>query len=223
MINFLFSFTLLLTSVWAIARENPQAQQWLQRSGVSFTENKGQVFDTEGKARPDIRFTADVNGVKLYFRNNAVSYVYPQITTNAKGQETLTQLYRMDLELLGANPQVEVISEEALGSIENFYLAHTPRGVEGVKSYRKIVYKNIYEKIDLAFYSAKGGGAIKYDFIVHPGGKVSDIKLRYNAASAINLTTDGSLEIQNPLLLNSPLKNNYTVFFSLSYSAYLPT
>jgi len=195
----LFSFALLLTSVWAIARENPQAQQWLQRSGVSFTENKGQVFDTEGKARPDIRFTADVNGVKLYFRNNAVSYVFPQITTNAKGQELLTQLYRMDLELLGANPQVDVISEEALGSVANFYLAHTPRGVEGVNSYRKIIYKNIYNKIDLVFYSAKGDAAIKYDFIVHPGGKVSDIKLRYNAANSLSLNNDGSLQVQNPL------------------------
>ncbi|MCS6904721.1 MAG: fibronectin type III domain-containing protein [Bacteroidia bacterium] len=188
----------MLTSFWAVARENPQAQRWLERRGVYFTENKGQIFDTEGKPRPDILFTTDINGTRLYFRNNAISYVFPQIAS-VKGQEVLTQLYRMDLELLNANPHAEVISEDMTNEISNFYLAHLPNGIEGVKSYRKITYKNIYNKIDLVFYGANGSGAIKYDFIIHPGGKVSDIKLKYNAATTLKKAKDGSLQIGNPL------------------------
>lgn len=195
----LFSFALLLVSVWAIARENPGATASLRPSTVSFTENKGQVLDTEGKTRPDIQYTTEINGVKLYFRDNAVSYVFPKVEDKGKGQSVLSELYRMDLEFVGANPNAQIISEEAVNGLSNFYLAHCPNGVVGVKSYAKLTYKNIYNNIDLVFYGARGGAAMKYDFVVRPGGNPADIRLRYVAAEKTGLQKDGSLSVVNPL------------------------
>src|SRR5690606_13144071 len=39
---------------------------------------------------------------------------------------------------------------------------------------------------------------VEYDFVVHPGGKVSDIQLQYAGASALAINKDGSLSVQTP-------------------------
>lgn len=173
---------LLLISTWALARENPKAQEWLSRNSLSFTQNKGQVIDTKGNLRPDILYTANANGVSMYFRNTSVSYVFPKVEVDALTKDSkVTALYRMDLDFVGANTNARVVSEDAIGETSNYYLAHTPNGITGVQSYRKLVYKNIYDKIDLVFYTAADGksNVVKYDFVVQPGGRVSDIKLRH--------------------------------------------
>ena len=44
-----------------------------------FTENKGQVGDASGKARPDVLFTAQGNGMKIFRTATAITY---QFSTN---------------------------------------------------------------------------------------------------------------------------------------------
>jgi len=186
--------------MWALARENPKAEKWLTRSSLTFTENKGQVVDTRGNLRPDILYTAEANGAMLYFRSNGVSYVFPKVEADYRTKDmSITSLYRMDLELVGANPSVRVVSEDATEERSNYYLGHCPQGIVGVNSYRKIVYKNVYDKIDLVFYTTSDdkGQALKYDFVVQPGGKVSDIRLRHAAAEQLRVARDGKLEAIN--------------------------
>ncbi len=73
------------------------------------------------------------------------------------------EIYRMDVELVGANKNAQVIFEEPTGYYENYYLAHT--GENGVKAngYGRVIYKDIYPNIDLVLYTAPapntvGGG-----------------------------------------------------------------
>jgi len=191
--KFLLVCLLLCISFYAQARENPKASDWLS-GGVSFTENKGQVVDMKGNQRPDILFTSEVNGTKLYFRKDAVSYVFSKVETDARTQVAeIKALYRMDLEFVGANPNVQVISEMEAGAVNNYYNANRP--ILGVKNFAKITYKNIYNNIDLVFYPGKNGG-MKYDFVVRSGGKVSDIRLRHNAADKVSIHK-GALEVAN--------------------------
>ncbi len=73
----------------------------------------------------------------------------------------------MQLLFEGANPNVKITSSEETGEEANFYLAHCPDGITGVKSFKKITYQNIYPNIDVIFYSADQG--MKYDFVIKPG------------------------------------------------------
>lgn len=63
------------------------------------------------------------------------------------------EIYRMDVKLVGANKNAEVIFEEPTGYYENYYLAHT--GEDGVraKGFQRVVYKDIYPNIDLVLYT----------------------------------------------------------------------
>ena len=214
--NSLLLVLLFLLSNWARAADGPNAEGLLGRRSVSFTENRGQVADLNGSSRPDVLYTADVEGAKLFFQKDRVSFVFPRVEsgTMAAGRYTrITGLYRMDLELLGSNPNVEV--ERGQWAEEegetHFYTPGLTAPVTGVRAFRSIVYKNVYPKIDLVFYSQAENGnapALKYDFVVHPGGRVSDIRLRYNAAEKVGLEADGRLNIVNPygrVLENAPV------------------
>lgn len=150
-------------------------------------------------------------------------------------------IYRMDVELVGANKGAEAVFEEATGYYENYYLAHT--GEDGVQArgYNKVTYKNVYPGIDWVIYTSpnpseggeryfdaersvksqnifapseggeKGfgveqhvtsplerpGEVLKYDFIVHEGGNVADIRLRYKGATELKIE-DGALIATTP-------------------------
>ena len=65
------------------------------------------------------------------------------------------EIYRLDVTLVGANPNAEVVFEEATGYYENYYLAHTGENGVIAKGYNKITYKNIYPNIDFILYTAR--------------------------------------------------------------------
>lgn len=185
-------------AVCAQARGNPEAQSWLKENSLSFTENKGQIVDTRGNLRPDVLFTSAVNGSQVYFRKDAVSYVFPKVEETKTNGQSITALYRMDLEFVGANANVEVASEGALPGVANYYTTAQP--ALNVKSYGRIVYKNLYDNIDLVFYPAAGkdGAGLKYDFVVRPGGNPADIQLRHAAATKVGVNGSGQLVAKTP-------------------------
>ena len=165
------------------------------KTPLAFTENKGQYLDTDGNARPDLLFKASRNGVDIYFQKNRVSYVFRELEIGGESVKTL----RADLVFEGANANVVVKSEDALPAHKNF--AVSGETFSGVKIYEKLTYENIYDNIDLVFYTVgkSEGSFIKYDFIVKPGGDPSAIAARYEGAKALSLTPEGGLLVETAL------------------------
>ncbi len=124
------------------------------------------------------------------------------------------EVYRMDVELIGANKNAELVTEDKQEYTENYYLPQCPDGATA-HSYSRIIYKNVYPNIDWVIYTnskvksqnSKEGAIIdhkssisnelKYDFIVHPGGDYRNIQIRYNGATKIELK-DGALVATTP-------------------------
>jgi len=197
-------------SEMALADLKKVNQQFAQR-GLRFTENKGQVTDLNGDLRSDILFTAQNDGVKLFLTATGIHYQFKREFVKqqvAEGKMQLpegktmreiekTEFYRLDLGLKGANTRPEVVTEGMGQDVENFFLAHAPQGIEDVRNFSKITYKEVYPKIDWVVYT-KGSG-IEYDFVVRPGGKVSDIQLSYDGEQSLALQKDGALQVTTPL------------------------
>lgn len=182
-----------------------------------FIPNRGQIVDSEGKPRPDLLYVTNGSGIKMYFRQTGVSYVFARLeqpkaqddgkVSEATGklmqappesvEEPLVSMYRMDMDLVGSNTNAAILPEEQTEAYFNYYLAHCPEGITEVHGYKRIVYKNVYNNIDLVFHSSKYG--VKYDFVVRPGGNVADIQMRYNNAETIGLKTGAKLSITTPL------------------------
>jgi len=60
------------------------------------------------------------------------------------------------------------------------------------QSANSILYRDIYPNIDLVFYKSENG-QLKYDFVLHPTAKLSDIKLDYSGIEDMALDSAGNL------------------------------
>ncbi|HVZ42139.1 MAG TPA: SBBP repeat-containing protein, partial [Candidatus Kapabacteria bacterium] len=179
---------------------------------VRYVENRGQIVDAEKHARPDILYLTQSHDVAAYLRTTGLSYVFVKIDgghppkpdpsahkpfTPRFDSSVRVTTYRMDMDLVGANTAARVEGQFPSQDYANFYLSQCPNGITNVRAYDRVIYHDIYPKIDLVYYGS--GGAMKYDFVVHPGGRVADIVMRYTGASELHRTERGSVAVANPL------------------------
>lgn len=179
------------------------SQQKLQsQSDFYFYENKGQIIDQKGNANSKIKYLFNSGGLNVQIKKEGFSYdVYEVEKTKkkkSKVENSLTALdrkpkdefdykfkfHRVDIDFLNANKNPEIIAEGKSTDYENYYnIPHKPEGVTEVHRYQKITYKNIYPNVDLVFFKPKDTAkSIEYNFIIHPKGKISDIKLKFKGA-----------------------------------------
>jgi len=189
--------------------------------GGAFYENRGQIVDSEGKPRPEIRYYAFFQGAQVYFTPAGWHTVYSVFeederdigeatgapTRSARsplsgrddntGLERRMRLYRMDMTLAGSNRDVGMEATGLRSRHLNYYLAHCADGITRVPAWSGLRYRNIYDNIDLVLYAA--GEGMKYEFEIRPGGRVEDIHLLYDGTDGIEQHDDGTLRIRWPL------------------------
>lgn len=197
-----------------------QTQNFHQQKSSLFLENKGQIIDQNHKQRKDIDFKLEANGMVMFVDNGELHYQWFKQQDVSSANIPLTpfqggtptspleggrrrqgdvhatpvEIYRLEVELIGANKNAELITEHQQDYTENYYLPQCPDGATA-KSYTRIIYKNVYPHIDWVLYTA--AGKIKYDFVIGKGGNYKDIQIQYKGASKLELK-DGALIATTP-------------------------
>lgn len=208
---------LLICDVTVIAAGPAKARELSATGPLGFIENKGQFLDQNKKARTDLLFMLQRQGMKVQLMQNRISFeLYTMQDDNSFDEATgypywshldpedrpspkqRYQSSRIDVQFIGANPKPEIVAEEMMSDYLNYFLAYTPvQGITRVKQYNKITYKNLYPNIDLVLIATPGQnplGSLAYDFVVHPGGNINDIKYRYYGNDDQVLSENGTLE-----------------------------
>ncbi len=165
----------------------------------AFVQNNGQVINQFGKVRKDLDFKLEAaKDLNVFVGKNKIVYQWAKTTARDQGKIT-ADMYRMNVELVGANKNASLyVAEQSLYKEYHYGRGYGDTGVKTVNTYKKITYRNVYPNIDWTLY-VNEKGQVEYDFIVHEGGKVSDIKVRYNGASGLQLGADGALIASTPL------------------------
>lgn len=173
----LLTLIVFLPSVSAFAKSE-RVNSTADKS-IFFIENSGQVKDQFGQVRKDADFKIATPGMSIFIGSGHIHYQW--MKTKKVNGETVINAYRLDVTLDGANQFIQPVKEQKNGYYENYYLAE----LSGVRAYAygKVIYKNVYNNIDWVLYVQDGG--LKYDFIVHPGGNATDIKIKYAGATSI--------------------------------------
>jgi len=193
-----------------------KARAWLNNQSLAFCENRGQFTDGSGRPAENVLFKTSFGNCDIYITREGLSYVFlkheekeeclkaennrPEFGGKEKaGKKVL--YYRLDMSLEGATIAHDNIIKEEEGTqgVNNYFYAHCPEGIYGVKGYGKITIKNIYKGIDWVIYSNGNSKQhpLKYDFVVHPQANYKDIKIRFlNAQSTRLAENDTKLKIQ---------------------------
>ncbi len=182
----------------------------VQKAPFVFIENKGQVVDQHGTSRTDIDFRISASGVNVFIGPGRLHYQWvkpdlsPVQTSLADLKSLLADnrplscdMYRMDVTLLGADPDALLTRQGKQNYYERYYLPQC--GADGALAYayEKLTYKNVYPGIDWVLYIKNG--QLEYDFVLHPGAKVSDIRLGYGGATSLHIEENGDMTSATPL------------------------
>jgi hypothetical protein len=202
---------------------NMQASQLLtQNKELLFEENKGQLKDQNGQLLPNIKYYGHQGGMYLYIKSGMISFVFNKIEnaidndiSEASGlpiarggiacSGTRQQLNgikittsRMDFVLIGSNSTAKITATDLQEYYENFYTTgDADRGITNVHTFKTITYKEIYPLIDMILKTT--GQGIEYSFLVHPGGNLDDIKLKWNGDNRIKAMKNGGNLYTNSL------------------------
>ncbi|MBI2269248.1 MAG: hypothetical protein HYU69_02705, partial [Bacteroidetes bacterium] len=188
----------------------------------AFVKNNGQFnFSlTGGSLKPlntQILYGASANGVELYFTTNGITYKHNELIPateeekeelekgrssyfkNEKEERSINKSVPrfLSIEWLGSNPNSEIIAMEPV----SFYYTYGNIGNDGASTIkapacRKIIYKNIYQNIDVEYILPEKGG-VKYSIILHPGADLSQVMMRYQNAIGLMSDIEGNIIIQS--------------------------
>ncbi|MBI2269337.1 MAG: hypothetical protein HYU69_03165 [Bacteroidetes bacterium] len=230
LIQFCTSAILIIFGSTYFRAQNPQAlplatANSLRGSGMSFTPNKGQIADMNGKPCPDVLYKGETPGADIYLRKTGISYVLSDMNQvmheieeeveekEHNGQlqqheveklkqelemQAQIQIHRLDVDFVNINQLTEIEMYEQVEGYTNYYYGHCPQGITNVYSYNTVTQKNIYKGIDVKYFGNKQNG-LEYDFVVHPHADPSQIKLSYKGAESIHIDESGRLIIKTEL------------------------
>lgn len=164
----------------------------------SFIKNEGQFKDQKGEQVNNLLFQYVGKNITISLNKEGFSYEIREL--KSENQNPLDEkkpiefaFNRCDVIFQDFNKDFEVITDKG------HYLGRLYRGVQknySLNEYKRVLYRNVYDNIDIEFLITSKG--FKYNFILYPGAKISDIKLHYNSPFKINLTPE-SVNIVAPL------------------------
>lgn len=178
---------------------------------LRFEQNVGQyhAIDQQHKNR-EVKFVLKNGLHKIFLLSNGLAHQFDQLIypkgydpsasepKKIEAQEKLAKQvklnsYRMDMELLGANPHPVITSKGKSAYPERYMNGE----VHEAYTWQELTYHDVYPGIDWVLYSK--GNELKYDFVVHAGADPSKIKLKLVEAGQTSLEADGSFQWSNPL------------------------
>lgn len=171
----------------------------VKNNSIGFIENKGQIIDQKSKPNTAVKYLLNTNGLNVQLKKNGFSYDVYETKKHPKKKTKETnsfensaknnqepefeieyKFHRIDFTFLNSNNNAKLIPEKKSIDYDNYYnVVHAPEGITNVHKYQKVTYKNIYNQIDVVFFiPTDSTKVVEYNFIVKPGGKISDIQLK---------------------------------------------
>jgi uncharacterized protein (TIGR02145 family) len=203
--KFTIFISIFLISLGGICNSGPQSTTC--KSIPGFIENKGQILNQKNKPNPGVLFLLNTPGMKVQLRKGGFSYDLftpppaPPLQVRGgidsvsppfpgMGLRGGVYYHRIDIDLQNSNLNPAIIPSEPSPDYLNYYTTGTPdSGIRMVRQYGRVTYRGVYPGIDLEFIST-GKQGYKYNFIVHPGGKIRDIRLKISGPDKITLEQD---------------------------------
>ena len=148
------------------------------------------------------RFHLRTDSISIILETGKVSYLLPDRAGIESHLVTVGFEGSSDVEPCGRDPS---------GHSLNYYIGSERMGwISDAKTFRTVVYANIYDRIDLRFDS--DGERVKYEFVIHPGADPSVIRLRVDGHDTLTVTKSGAMAISTPLglILDDHLEAMYS-------------
>ena len=179
----------------------------LKISKLEFTANNGQW-------EKHIHFAANINSGRIWVENGGITFdlydgkALKQLSNHKEGKKLILndkiKRHAYKLSFVNSKIDCDINGLNKLSHYNNYYLGNDKnRWASNASNYTSVIYNNIYKGINLKIYEYEGN--LKWDFIVKPQSKVSDIQLYYEGVDKIKIKK-GNLVITTSVNTVSELK-----------------
>ena len=178
------AFDLTVKTVDCVVPPETDAPLW------GYEVNRGQLLDTDGDPADDVLYFSGESYPHMYVSDEVTSFVWSKIDGDTTTDDTL---HRIDLSLAGGNGAMKVMRGEMNMGVANYYLGHAPNGVLGNRSFDRLVAQNVYNGVDMHWYSDADG--MKLYLVAAPEVETDVIKLHFEGDEEVLVSDEGGLEI----------------------------
>jgi len=152
---------------------------------LSFERNVGQ---TDRR----VKFLSRAGGSTVFLTSRGASLVFTEST--ASRPRVRPAAIKMDL--VGANPEAEVLGSERLEGDTNYFRGSNPeRWRSNVPNYAKVKYTEIYPGVNLVYYGNQR--QLEYDFEIAAGADPREIKLAFSGVRKVRINEEGDLVLDS--------------------------
>ncbi len=169
---------------------------------LEFVENKGQ-WDARVQYKAEMRngaFFLQPSGFTVLLQHEADleklservhGHSHQEKSTEARVPSTSfdpvvirSHAYRVSFEQASGLAMAQ--PDKMLPTYNNYIYGNDPARWQGnCRLFQAVTYRDMYPNIDVRYYADQG--TLKYDFIVRPGGRISDIVLRYDGVDKLSI------------------------------------
>jgi hypothetical protein len=172
-----------------------------------------EFIPNQGQWASSVRYSGAVPGGHLNLEPGGLHYVLLQPIKHAHGRaaegnpkaphlpaaDSLIRGHQLRVHFVGADAATPLVPAEATGEVRNYLHGNDPaHWASGVPSYRQVRYQAPWPGIGARFYENKQR-QLEYDFELAAGADPALIKLKYDGATRLTLTSDGRLHVGTTL------------------------
>lgn len=182
----------------------------LASSSNEFIENNGQIMDQFNNPNKEVLFVLKQNGYRIHIKRNTISYEFINYDSINKNYN----FDRIDLVFESTNHDKSIIQNRLTDYKCNFYLEN--KAIKA-NSYKEIIIKNIYNKVDLIFTITND----KFDFYFKSDNSQNLTSIDYNIKGNEYFLKNNKIKFEkivdneknefrivNNFTINLPLKDN---------------
>lgn len=142
-----------------------------------------------------------ISGMSYFARSGPL-----QLGFSASRVEFRLRDQSIGMSLVNGNAQAALKAEERASGESNYLLgSDSSQWKTHIPQYRRVSYAAVYHGVDLAFYG--NGEKLEHDFIVQPGADYRQIRIRYDGADGLSLSSNGDLHVKagaSEMLVRAP-------------------
>jgi hypothetical protein len=171
-------------------------QQQLESLRPVFRRNLGQWSN-------EVLYRTNIQGNSVRFMPGGVSFAYIEHDEEKEGEGVLAtdateeeheEALIWNVMFDGMSRDAHLVGENEQPGPVSYFIGNDPANHHAnVPECSRLWYRDIYPKIDLRYSDADG--ALKYDYIIRPGGMPSSIAMRCDGIEGLRINERGELEI----------------------------
>ncbi len=160
------------------------------------------MVENKGQWPKQVLFAGDLENGKVFLEKNALKWHFMDLTAVSEAHnegkkfqpdEVRIKGHVYKVTFLGANENAFTTTTNKQKTYYNYFLGNdSSKWAGGCNAFGEALRKEFYEGIDFKFYSQDF--FLKYDFIVHAGADVSQIKMNYEGVDKLEIE-NGRLKI----------------------------